>query len=163
MPAESPRRLSTPSPAVASPTASQVLAGVRCRSSTAASTGVSTTYMPVTKPDTDADVVASPCVCSSWATAYTAPSSAPRRRARASGATVWRRSTTSITTAAIQNRTARKSAAGTVSRTSLMRKKVEPQTAVIAVIARVGAQRSVAEVAGGPGWSVTTAGSLRPR
>ena len=38
---------------------------LRARSSSAPSRGVNTTYMPVTKPDTDAEVCCRPTVCSS--------------------------------------------------------------------------------------------------
>ncbi|MGH3461171.1 MAG: hypothetical protein ACRDP9_06800 [Kribbellaceae bacterium] len=39
-----------------------------------------TMYMPVTNPDTLADVCRKPSVCSSCATPYVTPSATPRRR-----------------------------------------------------------------------------------
>src|SRR5207249_284292 len=69
-----PLKVSTASPATASSTASQVTGVIRCRSSTAANSGVSTTYIPVTKPDTEAAVWARPMVCRICATPYNPPS-----------------------------------------------------------------------------------------
>ena len=62
-PTEKPSSVSTPSPAVASTTAPQVIAVILVLSSTAASRGVHTTYIPVMKPDTLAAVCARPAVC----------------------------------------------------------------------------------------------------
>ena len=53
---------------MASATASQVTAEMRVRSSSAARSGVSTTYIPVMKPLTLAAVCASPAVWRIWAT-----------------------------------------------------------------------------------------------
>jgi hypothetical protein len=58
---------STPRPSVASATAVQTVGPMRARSRTAPSSGVNTTYMPVTKPDTEAEVDCRPTVCSTWA------------------------------------------------------------------------------------------------
>ena len=54
---------STPSPIVASTAASQVGRGMRRRRMSAVSSGVATTYSPVTKPETLAAVCESPAVC----------------------------------------------------------------------------------------------------
>src|SRR6476646_10108875 len=58
------------------------------------------------------------------------PSTTPTRSSRRVSARVWRRNSTNMTIAAMPNRTARKSAGGTCSTRSWMRKKVEPHTAV---------------------------------
>ena len=58
----------TPSPAVASATAPQVIAVIRVPSISAAKIGVATTYMPVMKPETLAGVCARPAVCMICAT-----------------------------------------------------------------------------------------------
>src|SRR6478609_10281514 len=82
------------------------------------------------KPDTDASVCCSPVVCSTCATPYSTPSTTPTRSWWRVSARVWRRNSTNITTAAMPNRTARKSAGGTCSTRSWIRKKVDPHTAV---------------------------------
>ena len=57
----------TPRPTVARITATQAQRPIRWRRITAASSGVKTTYMPVTKPDTLAEVCRRPSVWTSWA------------------------------------------------------------------------------------------------
>jgi hypothetical protein len=76
-PSEAPRRASTPRPLVASTIAIQTFGVTRSRSSTAPNRGVNTTYMPVTKPLTDAEVWVRPTVSSRLAT----PNSTPRTTA----------------------------------------------------------------------------------
>ena len=63
-----PRSARTPRPTVASATATQVTGGIFVRRIAAASSGVQTTYSPVTKPLTLAGVWARPAVCRIWAT-----------------------------------------------------------------------------------------------
>ena len=53
---------------MASSTAPQVTGVIRVRSSSAAKSGVATTYMPVMKPETLAGVCARPAVCRICAT-----------------------------------------------------------------------------------------------
>src|SRR4029450_3148331 len=81
-------------------------------------------------PDPDASVCARPTVCSSWATPYTTPSPRPTTHSWGRSRRTFRQKITSMRTAAIEKRTARKSVGGTVARRSWMRKKVEPHTAV---------------------------------
>jgi hypothetical protein len=57
----------TPRPIVARTTAIQAQRPILCRRMTAASSGVNTTYMPVTKPETLADVCRRPSVWTSCA------------------------------------------------------------------------------------------------
>jgi hypothetical protein len=64
----SPLSASTPSPKVASTTAAQVIGGIRVPRIAAASSGVHTTYRPVTKPLMLAGVCARPAVWRIWAT-----------------------------------------------------------------------------------------------
>ena len=59
---------STPRPAVDRPIASQAVRLTRVRSSSSPRTGVNTTYMPVTKPETEAEVCCRPEVWSTCAT-----------------------------------------------------------------------------------------------
>ena len=67
-PTEKPLSVRTPSPTIASTTATQVSTPMRERRIRAAKTGVATTYIPVMKPETLAGVLASPAVCRIWAT-----------------------------------------------------------------------------------------------
>jgi len=67
-PMDSPFSPSTASPAVATTAPTHTLGAIRVRSSTAASSGVSTTYIPVMKPDTLAGVYCKPMVCTICAT-----------------------------------------------------------------------------------------------
>ncbi len=96
--------------------------------------GVATTYSPVMKPETLADVWASPRVCSSWAPPYSTPSRTPRRSSsrliRSRGSAM--RATARL---AMANRTASRSVTGIRVTMSLIMKNVEPQAAVIAISA----------------------------
>jgi hypothetical protein len=125
-------RVSTPSPVIASSTATQVNPPIRSRSSTAANNGVATTYIPVMKPEMLAGVVASPAVCTIWATPYKAPRTIACRMRSRDNLPMALGETSRITTEAMVNRTARKSRTGTRSSRSWIRKNVDPQLAVIA-------------------------------
>ncbi|OPZ50105.1 MAG: hypothetical protein BWY91_02905 [bacterium ADurb.BinA028] len=86
--------------------------------------------MPVTNPDTEASVWASPIVWRIWAKPYSDPSAAETSQSRRESPRSWRQKMTTMSTAARVNRTARKSAGGTVCTRSRMRKNVDPHTAV---------------------------------
>ena len=130
-PTEKPCRVSTARPAAAMSTAIQVSPVIRLPSSTAANSGVATTYIPVMKPDTLAGVWARPAVCRICATPYSAPSTTAWRRAADERRATARGATASSSAPAIENRTARKSSVGTRSSRSWIKKNVEPQQAVM--------------------------------
>ena len=110
---------------------------MRERNSTAANSGVATTYIPVMKPEMLAGVVASPAVCTIWATPYSAPRTMAWRVRSRDNARTALGETSRMATEAIVNRTARKSRTGTRSSRSWIRKNVDPQLAVIASRANV--------------------------
>ena len=83
---------------------------------------------------------ARPTVWSTCATAYSAPSTAARRRESADRVRSARGNISSSATVAIGKRTARKSSADIRSVRSLIRKNVDPQVAVIASSARVASR-----------------------
>ncbi len=80
---------------------------IRLRSSSAANSGVATTYVPVTNPETLAGVCARPAVCRICATPYSRPSTIAFRKdgrlSRRTAPGAIRKSAT----LAIANRTAR--------------------------------------------------------
>src|SRR4051812_11998574 len=117
---------------MASSTAPQVTPVIRVPSSTAANSGVATTYVPVMKPDTLAGVCASPVDCRIWATPYSSPSTAACRHDSRLSRPSARGKISASPTLAIAKRTARKSSTGMRATRSLMRKNVEPHVAVIA-------------------------------
>src|SRR5665647_3409333 len=147
-PAPRPPKDNVARPAVAMSTASQVDRGMRSRSRPAVKMGVSTTYVPVMKPDREASVCARPTVCRFCATAYRTPSPMPIFSSRLPRANNERQNTTTMTAAAIVKRTARKSVGGSTRTTSRIRKKVEPHTAVVPPSNKVARRRESAEVTG---------------
>ena len=64
---ERPCSARNPRPVAASATASQTVARMCSRNRPAPKIGVATTYIPVTNPETLADVWERPTVCSTWA------------------------------------------------------------------------------------------------
>ncbi len=103
IPSVAPRRASTPSPVVASAMATHTFVATRSRSRAAPSRGVNTTYMPVTKPLTDAEVWVRPTVSSRLLTPNRAPSTTALSRSAEGMATTPRGRRAASTRAARAN------------------------------------------------------------
>ena len=108
--------------------------------------------MPVTNPDTEASVCPQADRLQELGRRRRArrgptPSSSSRRASASTGGG----RATAMTTAAMANRTARKSAGGTCSTRSRMRKNVEPQTAVTPTSSSVAQARAHPAASGHPG------------